>query len=65
MPLSDKKKASNAKWDKENITRISLAMNNSLYETMMRYVTFSGKSKSKYIIDAVIAQIEKDKEIYE
>lgn len=65
MPLSDKKKASNAKWNKENTKLVSIRMGIDFYESMMRYVTFSGKSTSKYILDAVIAQIEKDKEIYE
>lgn len=65
MPLSENKKKSNKKWDDNNITRVSFAIKNELYEEMMRYVIFSGKSKSKYIIDSIICQIEKDKEKYD
>ena len=65
MPLSENKKKSNKKWDDNNITRVSFAIKNELYEEMMRYVIFSGKSKSKYIIDSIIYQIEKDKEKYD
>ena len=65
MPLSENKKKSNKKLDDNNITRVSFAIKNELYEEMMRYVIFSGKSKSKYIIDSIICQIEKDKEKYD
>ena len=65
MSLSENKKKSNKKWDDNNITRVSFAIKNELYEEMMRYVIFSGKSKSKYIIDSIICQIEKDKEKYD
>ena len=65
MPLSENKKKGNKKWDDNNITWVSFAIKNELYEEMMRYVIFSGKSKSKYIIDSIICQIEKDKEKYD
>lgn len=53
MALSEKKKASNAKWDSENLKRMSLAVPIELYEQMRVYTQESGESTNGFIKRAI------------
>lgn len=44
MPLSDKKKASNAKWDEKNLARMSLAVRSDLREKLLEHSAKTGES---------------------
>ena len=53
MPLSEKKKASNAKWDAENLKRLSLAVPCSLYDRMKGYTQKTGETMNGFIKRAI------------
>lgn len=53
MPLSDKKKASNAKWDSKNLKRISLAMKVENYDRMKTLLSETGQSVNGYINELI------------
>lgn len=62
MPLSEKKKASNAKWDAGNLKRLSLAVRTPLYELMVQHIARTGESMNGFINRAITETIEKEKE---
>lgn len=49
MPLSEKKKASNKKWIKENYTQVKFAMPNREAEALNAYCTAKGYTKAGFI----------------
>lgn len=60
MALSEKKKASNAKWDNENLKRMSLAVPVALYERMQARVEQTGESMNGFIKRALIETLDRD-----
>ena len=53
MALSEKKKASNSRWDKDHLKRMSLAMRTDLYERMQQHITETGESANGFINRAI------------
>ena len=49
MPLSEKKKASNARWDEKNLKRLSLAIPIEEYEEMQEAIRIAGDSQNKFM----------------
>ena len=49
MPVSDRRKAANAKWDSANLKRLSLAIPISLYEQMKKHTETNGESVNHFI----------------
>lgn len=61
MPLSEKKKASNAKWDAENLKRLSLAVPVSMFEFMKEHTEKTGETMNGFIKRAIVELLEKEK----
>ncbi len=59
MPLSEKKKAANAKWDAMNLKRLSLAVPVELYDRMIEHI--DGESVNGFIKRAIDETINRDK----
>lgn len=49
MPMSEKKKASNARWDEKNLTRMSLAVRNDLREKLLEHSEKNNESVNGFI----------------
>ena len=49
MPVSDKKKASNARWDAKNLKRMSLAVPVSLHDRMVGHIDETGETMNGFI----------------
>lgn len=63
MPkYTEKKRASNQKWDAENLDRISIALPKGRKEIIKDHALQRGESVNAFIIRAVDNQIERDKE---
>lgn len=60
MPLSEKKKASNAKWDAVNLKRLSLAVPCSLHDRMKEYTERTGETMNGFIKRAILEALEKE-----
>lgn len=58
MPLTEKKKASNAKWDSVNLKRMSLAIPVELYDRMTDHI--KGESVNGFIKRAIEEKISRD-----
>ncbi len=62
MPLTEKKKASNAKWDSVNLKRMSLAVPVELHEKLTAHVKTTGESVNGFIKRAIDETITHDQE---
>lgn len=63
MPkYTEKKRASNQKWDAANLDRISIALPKGRKEIIKDHALQRGESVNAFIIRAVDNQIERDKE---
>lgn len=62
MALSDKKKASNAKWDSENLKRMSLAVPVEMHERMQSHIAQRGESMNGFIKRAINETMQRDQE---
>ena len=60
MPLSEKKKASNAKWDAKNLKRLSLAVPCELYDRMQTHTQKTKETMNGFIKRAIEETIEKE-----
>ncbi len=60
MPLTDKKKASNAKWDAANLKRTSLALKIDLYDRMQKHIAKTGETVNGFLTRAIDVTIELD-----
>lgn len=58
MPLSEKKKASNAKWDAKNLVRMSLALPVDLHARMKEYLSQTGETANGFIKRAIEFTLE-------
>ena len=62
MPLSEKKKASNAKWDAENLKRMSLAVPSTLYIRMQEHIGNTGETMNGFIKRCITDTLDKEGE---
>ncbi len=60
MPLSEKKKASNARWDAENLKRLSLAVPCTLYDRMRKHTQMTKETMNGFIKRAIEQALEKE-----
>ena len=60
MALSEKKKASNAKWDSENLKRMSLAVPVELYERMQARIKQTGETTNGFIKRSIADTLNKE-----
>lgn len=61
MPISEKKKASNAKWDKENMATLGCKVKKEQAEEFKTYAKEQGKTANAVLKDFVLDKIgEKD-----
>lgn len=63
MPLSEKKKASNAKWDSANLKRLSLALPVADYERMQEHIKKTGETQNGFIKRAIQETVSNDSNI--
>lgn len=63
MPISAKKKASNAKWDKQNMATLGCKVKKEQAEKFKKYASEQGKTANAILKDYVMEKIgEKDGE---
>ena len=62
MPISEKKKISNAKWDKENMTTLGCRVKKEEATAFKKYCARQGKTSNTVLKDFVIESIERDKQ---
>ena len=62
MPLSEKKKASNAKWDAQNLKRLSLAVPVERYAEMKEHTQETGETINGFINRAIRETISRERE---
>jgi hypothetical protein len=60
MPISDKKKASNAKWDKENMLTIGCRLKRIEAEAFKQYAATQGKTGNTLLKEYVLSCIGKN-----
>lgn len=60
MPVSDKKKASNANWDKKNMKRLSVAMRADEYEKMQDHTRTTQENTNAFIRRAIAETIARE-----
>ena len=53
MPLSENKKAANAKWDAANLSRMSLAVPKEMRERIDAYIARSGETINGFLKRAI------------
>ena len=58
--MNEKKKAANARWDSENLKRISVAMPVELHERMTDHIGNTGETKNGFIKRAIKETIDND-----
>ena len=57
MPISDKKKASNKKWDSANLDRMSFTVPKSQKATVQAAAVAAGESVNEYTQKALLARM--------
>ena len=62
MPITEKKKASNTKWDSANLKRISVAMPVELHKRMARHIERTGETTNGFVKRAIDETIIRDDE---
>lgn len=60
MALSEKKKASNKKYQDTHIKRVSLVIQNDLHDRIMNRLEKTGESKNGFILQAIQEKLERD-----
>lgn len=60
MALSEKKKASNAKWDSENLKRMSLAVPVEMHERMQTRISQTGETMNGFIKRAITETLSRE-----
>lgn len=60
MALSEKKKASNAKWDSENLKRMSLAVPVEMHERMQARIEQTGETMNGFIKRSITETLDKE-----
>ena len=62
MPLSEKKKLSNKKWDAENLKRLSLAVPNTLYIRMLKHTEKTQETMNGFIKRCLTETLDKEEQ---
>lgn len=57
---TEKRKASNAKWDAANLKRLSLAVKIEIYDRMKSRIDETGESMNGFITAAILEKLDKD-----
>lgn len=60
MPISEKKRASNAKWDAANLKRTSLAIPNELYDRLKDHTEAKNETINHFIRRAIETLLESE-----
>ncbi len=60
MPLSEPRKAANARWDAKNLKRMSLAVPCQLHDRMQEHVKKTGETMNGFIKRAILETLEND-----
>ena len=60
MPLSEARKAANAKWDAANLKRMSLAVPVERYEKMTQRIKETGETMNGYLNRLIESDINSD-----
>ena len=60
MALSEKKKASNKKYQDAHIKRVSLVIQNDLHDRIIERLGKTGESKNGFILQAIKEKLERD-----
>lgn len=60
MALSEKKKASNAKWDSENLKRMSLAVPVEMNERMQAHIKQTGETMNGFIKRSITQTLDRE-----
>lgn len=60
MPVSESRKAANAKWDAANLCRMSLAVPIEMRKEIDAYIARSGESMNGFIKRAITEALKKD-----
>lgn len=60
MALSEKKKASNAKWDSENLKRMSLAVPVEMHERMQARIEKTGETMNGFIKRSITETLDRE-----
>lgn len=59
-PYSDRRKAANQKWDKDNLDRLSLAIKKGKHDIIRSVAKAQGESVNHYIEVAIDQRLERD-----
>lgn len=60
MALSEKKRISNANWDRENMKRMSLALRSDEYAQLKEHIQQTGENANGFIRRAIASTIRAD-----
>lgn len=60
MPLSETRKAANARWDAKNLKRMSLAVSCQLYDRMQEHIRKTGETMNSFIKRSITETIDND-----
>lgn len=60
MSLTEAQKKANAKYQKKNITRVSLVIDNNFYERIDNRLKKTGESKNGFIIQAIKEKLDRE-----
>ena len=60
MPVSESRKAANAKWDSANLKRMSLAIPNKLYERLKDHTEAKNETINHFIRRAIETLLESE-----
>lgn len=65
MPLSESRKAANAKWDKENMTTLACKVKKAEAAAFKEHCARQGKTSNTVLKDFVLETIERDNDTEE
>ena len=60
MPLSEKRKASNRRWDEKNLARMSLAVPVDLHNSMKEHIKKTKETMNGFVKRAIAEAIERE-----
>ena len=58
MPLSEKRKASNRRWDEKNLKRLSLAIPIELFNELDAHLRETGMTRNRFITEAITEKLD-------
>ena len=60
MAYNQKKKASNEKWDKENMVIYSVKYSNKIYELVVKAIEESNTNRNAWTVNAIVEKLKRD-----